>query len=497
MRDTTKQPLLYAICALAGPAVLSFLLPNFYHVNDAYFLKQVGPEATNAMGLFQIVSIANFGFILTVARGTQSLVGRRYGARDIAGCQAALAQGMRLALKVLVPLAVLEWLCIPWILELMGGEGETIVAGTEYIRSLMLFAPFLFASPLIEFCFQGMGDTKTPFKLQLMAVSTNFALNWLLVLPHEFVATPGGVALDGMELKGAWLSSLAGEGVTAFGGFGVAGAAIATGSSRLLSAVVGFRLLVTREGLNALTVWQSYRADKRMGREILRVGLPSGSSTFLYAVVAACLTTLIARFGQDALGAYGIGFRGVESISFMVVLGFGVATGTVAAHAVGAGDLPRARRAGHVGALLTSGVMLVPTAIFLWMPEALAGIYTDDPGIREAAAGYIAIMAFCQVPQALEMVYSDAMTGAGSAVRAAFVSIPGNILRLPIAFGLALGTSLGLAGVWYAIVISAVLKGLCMTILFARGTWERGMRDTAGLTASSAPATPATSDTPD
>ena len=37
------------------------------------------------------------------------------------------------------------------------------------------------------------------------------------------------------------------------------------------------------------------------------------------------------------------------------------------------------------------------------------------------------------MPQALEMVYADAMAGAGSSTRAALVSIPGNVLRLPLA----------------------------------------------------------------
>ncbi len=221
MRDTTRQPLLGAICALAGPAVLSFLLPNFYHVNDAYFLGRAGPEATNAMGLFQIVSIANFGFILMLARGTQSLVARRFGAGNLAGCRSALAQGLRLALLLLVPVGLLEWIFIPDMLRAMGGEGATVVAGTSYIRSLLLFLPALFVSPLVEFSFQGMGDTKTPFKLQLMAVSLNTALNWLLVLPHELHLAPGGgVLLDGWAVSEG-LS--VGEGVYAFGGLGVAG----------------------------------------------------------------------------------------------------------------------------------------------------------------------------------------------------------------------------------------------------------------------------------
>ena len=142
---------------------------------------------------------------------------------------------------------------------------------------------------------------------------------------------------------------------------------------------------------------------------------------------------------------------------------------------MGAGDLDRARRAGHVGVALCAACMLGTTILFLAVPEGLAGIFTADAGIRAVAAGYIAAMAFCQVPQALEMVYGDAMAGAGSSLRAAFVSIPGNVLRIPLAFWLARGTDLGLDGVWYAIVISAALKGLGMWGLYASGAWEQAM----------------------
>jgi Na+-driven multidrug efflux pump len=476
VKDTSRQPVVWAIAALAGPAVLAFLLPNFYHVNDAYFLGKVGPSALNAMGLFQFVSIANFGVILTLARGTQSLVARRFGAGNRAGCEMALAQGIRLALLVLVPLGVFEWIFIPEILELMGGTGETIVAGTAYVRCILVFLPALFLSPVIEFSFQALGDTKTPFKLQALAVSMNTLLNWLLVLPHEVGFEGGALRLDGWSLSAGWLSAAGlGDGSLGVGGLGVAGAAIATGFSRLLSAVVGFWVMVRRNGMHDLLRRSSYAADRRVAREVLRVGLPAGSSTLLYAVIAACLTKIIAGFGQDALGAYSIGFRGVEGVSFMVVLGFGAATATVVSHAVGAGDFVRARRAGHVGTAMACAVMVGATLLFLSLPEQLVGLFTDDLEILAMAVSYIGLMAFCQVPQALEMVYADAMAGAGSSTRAALVSIPGNLLRLPLALWLALGLGLGLEGVWYAIVTSSALKGLGMAWLYAGGSWEKGM----------------------
>lgn len=454
MRNTNADPIFGAILRLSVPAVLTFLLQNAYHLNDALFLGHHSDVAANAMGLFMIVMIANFGFILTLARGTQSLVGRRVGAENREGASLALAQGLGLAMRVVVPLTVVEWIFAPEILTFMGGRGEVVVAGTTYLRTVFLFMPFMFAAPIIDFAFQGMGNTATPLRLQLVAVSVNLALNTLLVLDS--------VTLFGWTLPGA--------------GLGVMGAAIATGTSRTVSSSLGFLLLVRRYGLVSLTRASSYRRDGRVMGEILRVGFPAGTSTFLYAIVAMGITKVIGHVGgQNAYGAFGIGFRGVESLSFMMVLGFGVGTGTVVAHAVGAGDFVRARRAGHIGTLTGVAMMAVMTTVFLLFPRQLAGLYTSDAAILDIAAGYIGIMAFCQMPQALEMIYADAMAGAGSAARTVFITIPGNILRIPLAWLFAVTLGFGLSGVWYAILTSAVLKGFGVAILYFSGKWEKAM----------------------
>ena len=460
MKDSRDLPLPRAIAGLAIPAALAFLLHNAYHLNDTFFLGRfVGADATNAMGLFMMVSIANFGFILTLARGTQSLVGRRLGAGNRDGVQRALAQGLLLANVVLLPVAVLEWIFIPDILRAIGGEGATVTEATAYVRALLLLMPGLFASPIVEFSFQGMGDTRTPFKLQCLAVVVNTVLNALLIP----AALPLGswLGLGDWELPGADL--------------GVVGAAVATGVSRLGSAALGLYVLWRREQFTLLLDRASWRLDRRVASEILRVGVPAGSSTFLFALVGFFLTSIIGGVDQDALGGYAIGFRGVESLSFMVVLGFGVGAGAVAAHAAGAGDFVRARAAGHVGALMCAGLMLISTLVYLLFAEPLVGLYTNDPAIIAVAATYIGHMAWCQVPQAFEMVYGDAMAGAGSSTLAAVVSIPGNLLRVPLALWFSLHMDLGLRGVWYAIIVSSVLKGIGMTALFLSGAWERGM----------------------
>lgn len=481
MRDTSRLPLLPAIAGLALPATLSFVLQNLYHVNDAWFIGQVGGQATSGMMPVTMVAIANFGFILTLARGTQSLVGRTFGAGDLPGVQRALGQGLRLALMVLLPLAALEWVFAREILAVMGGEGAALDSGVTYLRTLVLFMPFLFAMPVIDFSIQGLGDTKTPFKLQMLAVVVNTALNFLLVLPHtlswgdgmvRFVTGGSGGAPPLLDFQFAL--GVSGSGTAYSTGFGVAGAAMATGLSRGFAAAMGLRVLVRGKGLRDLLSRATFGSDRRRAREILRVGLPAGSSTFLFAIVGMVVTGLVGRYGQAALGGYYVGFRAIESVSFMIVLGFGVGAGTVAAHAVGAGDFARARRAGHVGAALCSIPMVITTLLFLLVPHVLVRPFSDDLAIQAVAASYLMVMAWCQLPQALEMVYGDVMAGAGSSFQTALISIPGNVMRVPLVWGVtALG--FGLAGIWWAIVATAVIKGVGMTAIFASGRWEKAM----------------------
>ncbi len=453
MRNTVDDPILGAILRLAGPACLTFLLQNAYHLNDAWFLGRHSPVSVNAMGLFMMVSIANFGFILALARGTQSLMARNLGAGNREASARALAHGLALAAKVAVPLAVIEWIFAPDLVRLMGGRGEVAAAGVAYLRTLILFMPMLFAATMVDFAFQGLGNAVTPFRLGCVAVVINLVLNGLLVL-------------DSIEVFGVVISGA---------GMGVVGAALATGVSRTVAPALGLLLLVRRYRFEPLLALSNYRHDARLAKEIVRVGVPAGSSTLLFGLVAMTLNQLIGRFGQDAYGAFGIGFRGIESVSFMLVLGIGVATGTVCAHSVGAGRFERARRAGHVGVGLGAAAMSVTTILMLTIPERLAGFYTDDPGIIAVTVTYVTTMAFCQIPQALEMIYAEAMAGAGSSLRTAIITIPGNVLRLPLAWLFAVGLGWGLVGVWYAVLTSACLKGLGVAALFFSRKWEKAM----------------------
>src|SRR5262245_27171480 len=97
-----------------------------------------------------MVQIANFGVVLIVARGTQSLVGRRLGAGQGVGAALATAQGLGLAARFVLPFAALQWIFAPQMLHFMGGRGEAAEQAVLFLRTLYLFMPALFIQPALD-----------------------------------------------------------------------------------------------------------------------------------------------------------------------------------------------------------------------------------------------------------------------------------------------------------------------------------------------------------
>jgi Na+-driven multidrug efflux pump len=69
---------------------------------------------------------------------------------------------------------------------------------------------------------------------------------------------------------------------------------------------------------------------------------------------------------------------------------------------------------------------------------------------------------------ALEVVYEGAFAGRGHTLPALVIGGVGTLLRIPLAVALAWYTPLGVDGVWIAIAVSTLLKGVVMAGWFHR-----------------------------
>ncbi len=89
-----------------------------------------------------------------------------------------------------------------------------------------------------------------------------------------------------------------------------------------------------------------------------------------------------------------------------------------------------------------------------------------------AGKSYIRILALSQILMGWELVLEGAFSGAGDTLPPMLVSIPGSIIRIPLAWWLAVSLGWGVEGIWWTITISTLVKGVALLIWFSRGHWK-------------------------
>jgi Na+-driven multidrug efflux pump len=140
---------------------------------------------------------------------------------------------------------------------------------------------------------------------------------------------------------------------------------------------------------------------------------------------------------------------------------------------LGAKQPERAGRAAWTTLGIISAITFIYGLAFFFFPEKITAILTNEPEVIKIAGSYLRIIAFSQVFMAFEFVLEGAFAGAGYTLPPMIVSIPGTLIRIPLAYLLAVTLKIGPSGVFWAITISTIIKGIAIFIWFNTGSWKR------------------------
>jgi MATE family, multidrug efflux pump len=245
---------------------------------------------------------------------------------------------------------------------------------------------------------------------------------------------------------------------------GIAGAAIATISTRGAAAVMGLVIAIRRR----LVAVGRVRLESIL--LVCRVGLPTAATGVMFSAIYVILTRTTTRFGTPALAALGIGHR-VESWLFMIGVGFGAATAAIVGQNLGAGRPDRAARAGWMATAYCTALGVVAFSLELLIPRQFASLFTTDTAVIDEAVRYLRIAAISQLAVCSEIVLEGALGGAGETVPPMITSTVLTASRIPLATWAA--TRWGSIGIWWVISITAMARGLAMAGLWRLGRWKR------------------------
>ena len=283
-----ETPISRLIPKMAVPTIVAQLISTVYNLVDAYFVSTLGTAATAAIGVNSSLerTITMLGGFL--GAGACSYIARLLGAQKRADADRVLSTVFFIGMLLGTLLAAAGFALMEPMVRALGATEDCISYSMDYARYVLLAAPFMVGSLILNMCLRGEGSAM----YAMIGIGFGGILNCFLDPLFIFRF-----------------------------GYGVAGASMATAISKIIS----FFILLFPYLRRRSSVLLSLHRFRVVGKDIKEVASIGSTSLFRagFSVVAGILTNNIAgAFSTSALAAISVANRVME-FPFAIILGFG------------------------------------------------------------------------------------------------------------------------------------------------------------------------------
>lgn len=442
--NLTKGPILKTLTKLAIPIMASSFLGTLYNITDMAWIGLLGSKAVAGVGVGGMFTWLSQGLAAMARMGGQVQVaqcigrGERDRAHGFAQAAVQLATLMGMAYAVISLVFTRQMVAF---FQLTDPEAQT--AALSYTKIACGLIVFSFLTLTMTGLYTAQGDSKTPFLANLIGLVTNMILDPVLILG------PGP-----------------------FPKLGVVGAAIATVTAQAIVMMMMILGVIIQKKENVL---KGIRLTAKIPKEYLgglcRIGIPTAIQGMAYCAISMVLTRMVSAYGAEAVATQRVGGQ-IESISWNTADGFAAALNAFIAQNYGAGKMDRVRK-GYRASLWTVGIWgLLISFVFICFPKAIADIFFHEPKAVATAVGYLMIIGFSEAFMCVELTTVGALSGLGRTRLCSIISIAFTSARIPLA--IILGGLIGLNGIWWALSITSIIKGIIFTCTFLWITRKRG-----------------------
>lgn len=379
--DMTTGSIWKRMVSFAVPVFLGNLCQQLYNTVDSVIVgKFVGKQALAAVASSGNLIFMMTGFFMGLFIGAGIVIAQYFGARNYEKVRSAVHTDIAFALCCGVLLTLLGVFFTPTILTWMRTPADVLSTSILYFRLYFLgsLATILYNAGMG--ILQAVGDSRSPLYYLVISSVVNVALDLLFV-----------GAMD----------------------MGVAGAAVATVISQVVSAVLCIIKLTRSDGPYRLEI-KRIGFDLPLLRKITSQGVPSGVQNSIIAIANVVVQSNINTFGSDAMAGCG-SYSKVEGFVFLPITAFAMALTTFIGQNLGAGQFDRAKQGARIGILCSMAMAeLIGVALFFLAPYAMR-LFNDDPavvaiGVRQS---HIEALFFCFL--AFAHGVSAVLRGAGRA----------------------------------------------------------------------------------
>lgn len=436
--DLTTGDILPSLIRMALPIMGTSFVQMAYNLTDMFWIGFLGSNAVAAVGIAGFFVWLSQAFIMLSKTGTEIRVAQTTGRKDDLGAEKYARNGL-----VLIGLiaAVYSIILLFFRVPLIGffDTGDPFVEGmaVQYLAVIAIGILFPFANQVFTGIFNGRGDSRTPFLINVTGLVINIILDPLLI--HGFWFVPK---------------------------MGVIGAAVATVFAQgIVFAIFIYNIKFKHVLFEHFKLFKGIELEKF--KEIMRLGGAPALQSALFTMISMVIAKIIAVYGPGPIAVQKVGSQ-IESISWMTATGVAVALSAFVGQNYGADQYGRVVRGYRTAMKLAFALGIFNTFLLFFGAKWLFMIFIREPEAIPLGIDYLRILGLSQLFMCIEITTTGAFNGIGHTKPAAFISITFNLLRIPMALYFSQMTFLGLNGIWWSISISSLFKGIIVYALFEK-----------------------------
>lgn len=435
--------ILPALSALALPIMATSLIQMAYNLIDMIWIGKIGASAVASVGAAGMFMWLSNGLATLAKMGSQIKVGHALGAQKKEDAASYAQSSIQMGIVFAIGFGILS---IVFADEMIGffqlNSAQVIQDAKLYLMITCGLVIFSFMNQIFTGILTAMGNSRT-----------------------SFIATGIGLVLNIM------LDPLFIFGFGAIPPMGVAGAAIATVLAQLVVMLLFLHTILRDTVLfSNIHILHSYSSQHTM--EIFRIGLPSAVQSMLFSGISMVIARLIAGWGDAAVAVQKVGSQ-IESISWMTAEGYAAALNSFVAQNHGAKNTDRIREGYRLSMIVMLSWGVFCSFVLIVFPQLIFQVFIQEAEVLPMGVDYLRILGVSQLFMCMEITTAGAFSGLGKTLPPSIVSITLTGARIPMA--ILLGRWLGLNGVWWAITISSIGKGIVLLGWFLKDMKRAGM----------------------
>lgn len=405
-----------------------------YNLIDLAWVGRLGSESVAAVGamgmlVWMIHSIALFSKISAEVAIGQSIGIKRFDKATI------YASHTTTIAIILGALFFIIFLTKPHLFVAFFKLSPAIsLEAASFLRIISFSIPMIFLILNFSGIYVGSGRSDLPFYYNATGLILNIVLDPLLIF-----------------------------GLGPIPAMGTQGAAIATCFSQLVVLVLFIWHLKKRKGVFGdfpflIKLKSSYT------KNIFKLGFPVAAMNIFFSLINMNLVRIASIHGGH-LGVTSQTTGGqIEGVTWNTTQGFATALGSFVAQNYSAGRMDRAKKAYAftLKTMLSFGVVI--SIAFMFYGTHIFSLFIPEREAYLAGGDYLFVLGISQIFMMLELTTQGMFNGIGRTSPPAIISMTFNAVRIPLAMFLA--TSMGVNGVWWAITLTTIFKGVILTLWF-------------------------------